>query len=177
MAHRTWELLKCWEYIKRLTIISIPWIATGMSSYGIHFSVKLVYFDLFTVVVLKEAAIIISILLSMWIFERVNLYLIYCIMDTNIITNISIHTQIHRTTCLTVSYMMSGLITISYFLVPIKHGIIRIIIFVLSQAMIVADFYMVDTYTQDIFSTDIRQSTFNILDSLSKVFRVCINMY
>lgn len=77
--------------------------------------------------------------------------------------------QIHRTTCLTVSYVISGILGLLYFAVPVEEAAGRVVIFIMCQAMLIASFYMVGTYIQDIFSTDIRHSTFNLLDSFSKI--------
>jgi hypothetical protein len=42
-------LLKNKEFVKRLTMLSLPWFAVGCGSYGMHFSIKLVNFDIFQV--------------------------------------------------------------------------------------------------------------------------------
>ena len=41
--------------------------------------------------------------------------------------------------------------------------------FQLAQGLIVGDFFLVDTYAPDVFSTDVRNFTFNFLDGVSKV--------
>ena len=39
----------------------------------------------------------------------------------------------------------------------------------LAQGIIVGDFFLIDTYAPDIFSTDVRNFTFSFLDSVSKI--------
>ena len=47
----------------------------------------------------------------------------------------------------------------------------RIVLYVLSQATIVAGFFLIDTYAHEVFSTDTRNFAFLMLDSMSKVIQ------
>ena len=39
----------------------------------------------------------------------------------------------------------------------------------LAQGLMIGNFFMLDTYTPDVFSTDVRNVTFSLLDGFSKV--------
>ena len=67
-------------------------------------------------------------------------------------------------------YFISGVLALLFFVIPSDQTAAQIIIFVLCQGFMVGVFYMIGTYTQDVFSTDIRGTTFNFLDSVSKVY-------
>ena len=73
------------------------------------------------------------------------------------------------------SYWTSGLLCIIYFLIPAEVMVAKVILFGIIQAVMNSCFYMVNAYSMDIFSTDIRQFSFNILDSGSKVRAVFIS--
>lgn len=134
------------EYVKRLFLLIPPWIAVGIGSYGIHFSVKLVDYDIFTVSAVKEVVIFVIILILMPIFKRVR-----------------------RTWCLLICYILAGLAGLSFLLIQESKQAVKVVIFVLTQGLIVGNFYLVDTYSPDVFSTDIRNFTFSFLDSISKI--------
>ena len=65
------QLLSHSELRKRFLLLTIPFFFVGMSAYGIHFSVKLVDFDIFTINIIKEIAIIITILSLIPIYIKV----------------------------------------------------------------------------------------------------------
>lgn len=67
------------------------------------------------------------------------------------------------------AYVVSGVLAILFLVVPEENAVGRGVIFIICQSMMLAAFYMIDTYTQDVFSTDVRNSTFNLLDSIGKV--------
>ena len=67
-------------------------------------------------------------------------------------------------------YFISGLLALLFFVIPPEQTAAQIMIFVLCQGFMVGVFYMIGTYTQDVFSTDIRGTTFNFLDCVSKVY-------
>lgn len=56
---------------KRIALFLLPWFFVGMASYGIHFSVKLVDFDIFIMSVIKEIVIIISIACLLPVYTKV----------------------------------------------------------------------------------------------------------
>ena len=66
-------------------------------------------------------------------------------------------------------YIVGGLLGIAFLLVPRDQILVRTILFVLCQGVIVADFFLVDTYTPEVLSTDVRNSGFSTLDCCSKV--------
>jgi hypothetical protein len=66
---------------------------------------------------------------------------------------------------------MGGLIGISFLLLPADATTARVILYILCQAIMSGDFYLVDTYTPDLFSTDTRNFAFSFLDAVSKVRR------
>jgi len=133
-------------YMIRLGLLVIPWIAVGTSSYGVHFSVNLVQYDIFTVTAIKELAAIVLLILGTFIYKRVK-----------------------HIPCTIAWYSLGGSFGILYYLLPEIEVTARIVVFCLCQATILACFYMIDTYTQDVFSTDVRNFTFNVLDSISKL--------
>ena len=67
-------------------------------------------------------------------------------------------------------YFISGVLALLFFVIPSDQTAAQIMIFVLCQGFMVGVFYMIGTYTQDVFSTDIRGTTFNFLDCVSKVY-------
>ena len=66
-------------------------------------------------------------------------------------------------------YLVSGGLAILFSIIPSDQVALQVFIFVICQGFMVAVFYMIGTYTQDVFSTDVRGSTFNFLDCVSKV--------
>ncbi len=66
-------------------------------------------------------------------------------------------------------YIVGGLIGISFLLLPADATTARVILYILCQAIMSGDFYLVDTYTPDMFSTDTRNFAFSFLDAVSKV--------
>ena len=77
--------------------------------------------------------------------------------------------QVKHIPCTIAWYSLGGSFGILYYLLPETEVTARMVVFCLCQATILACFYMIDTYTQDVFSTDVRNLTFNVLDSISKV--------
>ena len=77
--------------------------------------------------------------------------------------------QVKHIPCTIAWYTLGGSFGILYYLLPETEVTARMVVFCLCQATILACFYMIDTYTQDVFSTDVRNLTFNVLDSISKV--------
>ena len=67
-------------------------------------------------------------------------------------------------------YFISGVLALLFFVIPSDQTAAQIMIFVLCQGFMVGVFYMIGTYTQDVFSTDIRGTAFNFLDCVSKVY-------
>ena len=65
------NLLSHAELRKRFLLLTVPFFFVGMSAYGIHFSVKLVDFDIFTINVVKELAIIAAILSLIPVYIKV----------------------------------------------------------------------------------------------------------
>ena len=66
-------------------------------------------------------------------------------------------------------YLLAGLTGMAFLLVPVGVVMPAVILFVLAQALIVADFFVIDTYVPEVFSTDFRNFVFGLLDSISKV--------
>ena len=66
-------------------------------------------------------------------------------------------------------YLVSGSLALLLYFIPSGQVAIQVTVFVLCQGFLVGVFYMIGTYTQDVFSTDIRGTTFNLLDCMSKV--------
>ena len=66
-------------------------------------------------------------------------------------------------------YIISGSLALLFYLIPSGQVAVQVTVFVLCQGFMVGVFYMIGTYTQDVFSTDIRGTTFNFLDCMSKV--------
>jgi hypothetical protein len=52
-------------------LLSFAWFAVGCGSYGIHFSIKLVNFDIFVATVIKEIVVAVFILCLIPIYKRV----------------------------------------------------------------------------------------------------------
>jgi OCT family organic cation transporter-like MFS transporter 4/5 len=134
------------EYLFRLILMIPPWLAVGCSAYGIHFSAKFVNFDIFTVAVIKEAAVFAIILLIVPFFKR----------GKRVPSVLSI-------------YIVSGSLALIFYFIPSGQVVLQVLVFVLCQGFMVGVFMMIGTYTQDVFSTDIRGTTFNFLDCVSKL--------
>jgi len=134
------------EYLFRLILMIPPWLAVGCSAYGIHFSAKFVNFDIFTVAAIKEAAVFAIILLIVPFFKR----------GKRVPSVLSI-------------YLVSGTLALIFYFIPSGQVALQVTVFVLCQGFMVGVFYMIGTYTQDVFSTDIRGTTFNFLDCMSKL--------
>ena len=69
------------EYMMRLFFIMFPWIAVGTSSYGVHFSVKMVQFDIFTVAAVKECASVAVMVVSILLFSMVRKKAVHFLYD------------------------------------------------------------------------------------------------
>ena len=104
-----------------------------------------------------------------------------------------IYKKMKRTICVLIFYILGGLVAI-LFIVPdlvtsqenaatpklviflvshlnfrAKNWLFLINHFQLAQGLIVGNFFLVDTYAPDVFSTDVRNFTFCFLDSVSKI--------
>ena len=66
-------------------------------------------------------------------------------------------------------YLVAGFLGVSFLLVPADDATSRVVLYILCQAVMSGDFYLVDTYTPDMFSTDTRNFAFSLLDAISKV--------
>ena len=77
--------------------------------------------------------------------------------------------QCSRPLTLLCLYILGGLLGIAFLLVPASQILVRTVLFILCQGVIVADFFLVDTYTPEVLSTDIRNFGFALLDCSSKV--------
>lgn len=130
----------------RLAIMSVPWLAVGMVAYGIHFSVKLVDFNIFAISALKEVVVIAVILCVVPVFKRFN-----------------------RLPCIAFQYFISGFFAMIYFMLPESMVSGQVAVFLLCQGLTNGAFCLLDTYNHDVFSTDIRNFAFNFLDSVSKI--------
>ena len=87
-----------------------------------------------------------------------------------IVTNKKLfYLQSNRALCIMIFYIVGGLLGISFLLLPYDATTTRVILYVLCQAIMSGDFYLVDTYTPDMFSTDTRNFAFSLLDAISKV--------
>ena len=67
-------------------------------------------------------------------------------------------------------YWIGGTLAVIFYAIPSDQTIIQVVIFVLCQGFMLGLFYVIGTYTQEVFSTDIRATTFNFLEGISKVF-------
>ena len=67
-------------------------------------------------------------------------------------------------------YGIAGILAVLFYAIPTDQRIVQVTVFVLCQAFMLGLFYVIGTYTQDVFSTDIRATTFNFLEGISKVF-------
>lgn len=130
---------------KRIALFLLPWFFVGMASYGIHFSVKLVDFDIFIMSVIKEIVIIIS---------------IACLLP--------VYTKFKRTHVLPIFFLLGGILGILFLAFPVRFLLIRVGLLVLTQGLIVADFCLLDTFTPEAFSTDTRNFVLALLDGVSK---------
>ena len=59
------------EFCKRLILLSFAWFSVGCGSYGMHFSIKLVNFDVFVVTVIKELVVGATILMLIPLYKKV----------------------------------------------------------------------------------------------------------
>ena len=66
-------------------------------------------------------------------------------------------------------YWIGGTLAVIFYAIPPDQTTVQVVVFVLCQAFMLGLFYVIGTYTQDVFSTDIRATTFNILEGISKV--------
>ena len=66
-------------------------------------------------------------------------------------------------------YWIAGILAVLFYVIPSDETVIQVVVFVLCQAFMLGLFYVIGTYTQDVFSTDIRATTFNFLEGISKV--------
>ena len=77
--------------------------------------------------------------------------------------------QCRRTILLPCGFFVAGVLGLT-FLVDLGYATAAsVIIFVTLYAVIVTNFFLLDTYTPEVFSTDSRNFSFALLDSISKV--------
>ena len=62
------------EFGKRLFLLCFAYFAVGCGSYGIHFSVKLVNFNIFIITVIKELVVGVTIILLVPLYGRVSTF-------------------------------------------------------------------------------------------------------
>jgi len=74
-------------------------------------------------------------------------------------------------------YCISGLLGISFLFLPLEPVVWRVLVFMAAQAFVVSSFFLLDTYTPEVFSTDTRNFSFSFLDSVSKVKLQFIGQY
>jgi hypothetical protein len=66
-------------------------------------------------------------------------------------------------------FFVGGALGVSFLVVPTDQVMVRTVLYILAQGIILADFFLLDTYGPEIFSTDVRNFAFSILDCTSKV--------
>ena len=92
-------------------------------SYGIHFAVQAVDFDIFATAAMKECVILAIILILMPIYKKMK-----------------------RTICLLIFYILGGLTAISFIvpdLVTTDASTPKLVIFLLAQGLIVGNFFLI----------------------------------
>lgn len=136
------------EMRKRTLLLAPTFFAVGLGSYGIHFAAKFANMDIFAVTVIKEVCNFVTIILLIMLYKQIN-----------------------RTYCLAVFYALAGMIAISFFIVPTdsKHTAARPVLLVITQALFVGNYFLVDTYAPELYPTNIRNFAFNVMDSVSKM--------
>merc|ERR1712150_325665 len=77
--------------------------------------------------------------------------------------------RVKRITSVLTVYLVGGVMAILFYVIPPDHTTAQVTVFVLCQGFMLGLFYVIGTYTQDVFSTDIRGTTFNFLDCMSKI--------
>ncbi|TRY73794.1 hypothetical protein TCAL_07768 [Tigriopus californicus] len=139
------ELLRNQELVKRFALMSIPWFAIGMASYGIHFSAKLVAFDIFSLTIIKEATVIVTIGVL-----------------------VAFYAEMRRTITLFLLCGLSGGFCIAFLFLDESLSLTRGIWLIVCQALITSNFFLLNTYTAEVFSTDVRNSVFSLIESFGK---------
>lgn len=145
VSNRLTQLLATRHMRYRTLLLAPTFFAIGMASYGIHFASRFASLDLFAVSAIKEVANLTTILVLIMFYHRVN-----------------------RTPCLASGYLLAGLVAISFCLVPDHLAYLRPVIMVVSQALFVGSYFMVDTYAPELLPTPTRNFGFNLMDSISK---------
>ncbi len=188
------SLLSSAEYRLRLLLLIPPWFAVGMSSYGIHFSVRYTFIILsFALFFTFKTHIKWNILLQfgqLWYLsgfhpERLCHHCIHpyphaSLQQGQYLIATLFYYEINLTLCwwyfqslrsplLLLIYPVDGLLAMSFYFLPAEAITSRVVVFILAQALIIASFFLIDAFTPELFSTDARNSTFSFLDSLSKV--------
>lgn len=74
---RIGQLVRNKEFTKRFLLMIVPWFSIGMASYGIHFSTKLVTFDIFALTIIKELAVIVTICVLVLLYTKVSPHHLY----------------------------------------------------------------------------------------------------
>lgn len=127
---------------RQLLLLAPVFFITGMTSYGIHFAIRFAHLDLFTVGSLKEAAAMLLMLLLLYLHPRVD-----------------------RTSGLVTTYLLAGTITLLALLLPFswRGGLL-----IISQALFIGLYFLLDVYVIEILPTEVRNFGFNLLESVSK---------
>lgn len=137
-SFRHWaSLLSSPEYRLRLLLLLPPWFTVGMSSYGVHFSISLLQYDIFVVSVMKDLVTMAAIFILMPVFNRVRkkdppqksklfmpplepIVYPFCF-------------QCHRSPLLLASFVVDALLALSFFVMPADATTARVVIFVITQ--------------------------------------------
>lgn len=162
-----WKILAHPGFRNRFLPLVISWFAPGVVYYGMSFAVNMVDFDIFLVTGIKpilSAAFIFGIVP---IYQKVINY--FHIQKIFIQCNFKFYLQIPRTITLFIVFFISGLAAIGFIIVPTDYTIARLVLYTISHCICSVAFYLIATYTPEVFSTDVRNLSYNILDGISKV--------
>merc|ERR1712123_2458 len=130
--------------MRRRTLLMMPtFFAVGMGNYGIHFSSRFASLDLFAVNMVKATTNFLVVVVFMFVLKYVD-----------------------RTKCLLSMYSLTGIVAISFYLMPTG---IRPIVFVFAQTLFAGDYYIVDTYVPELLPTPTINFGFNFLEFVSKI--------
>lgn len=71
--------------------------------------------------------------------------------------------------CLILFYSLAGILGIGFYFIPSEAVTASVVVYLVCQAFMIGNFYLVIAYTPDLFSTDTRNFAFSFLDAISKV--------
>ena len=71
--------------------------------------------------------------------------------------------------CLILFFNVAGFLGIGGYFIPTDAVTASVVVYILCQAFMIGNFYLVIAYTPDLFSTDTRNFAFAFLDAVSKV--------